>query len=1003
MDFRNLKIRSKLVGGFLLVALASAIVGTVGILSIQKLSQGETALFEKVTVPIGRLGEIGDRYNRARAAIIKINGDRTLPALRSGAEQVESAFAVVTDEMGAFERQIPPGDIQQAFRSFQKADQDYREFWRSYRSLAESGQFDAADARLESEGVEAGKSVLRAMDQLKTGMLTLARQELEINNREAGRAKTSLFLVVVAAFLGAAVFSFLLAGSITQPLQRSMALLQDLSQGRNLGQRLKLDRGDELGSMAAALDHFAEALQHRVVTVLHRVAAGDLQHEVVSLGPDDEISPALAGVIQSLRGLVREMDQLSRQAAAGDLSARGAAEKFQGGYREIVQGVNDTLDAIGKPLQTTVEALEIVGRGEMPGKLSGFKGDFAKVEAALNHSITAIQTLISGIEGISHEIISGRLRSRAEAGQLKGDFARIAVGINRMLDQLVGYLDALPIPNQIIDQDFNTQYMNSSACEMCRQSTSGVVGRKCYELLATPACRSGQCPPLRAIREGRAVSADLEAKTPDGRCWEMGITGLPIRNEKGVVVGAFEVAVDQTDVKQGARRMQKVLDYSDSQSRVMAAALERLADGDFSARADLETPDEVTREAHATLTRVLMAARKFKEAVVAVTADAETLVQSAQNGRLAERIDASRHHGGFEELVQQLNSLLEEVSRPLGATIGVLERIAARDLTVRMDGEFPGDYAKLKNSVNIAATNMDRGMQNVASAAEQVSAASGQIANSSHILAQGSSEQASALEEISSSLQEMASMTRQNTDNAQKARIAAEANGSEAARGETIMKRLSLAIEKIKESSDETAKIVKTIDEIAFQTNLLALNAAVEAARAGDAGRGFAVVAEEVRNLALRSAEAARNTANLIEGSVRKAEEGVTVNHEASQVFGQIVGQAVKIQEMVGEIAAASEQQNIGIGQVATAVEQMNGVTQTGAANSEESASVAEELSGQAQELTALVSEFQISGARAGGVRNGAGTMGGSGSRHRATLGQPIPFDEADQASPNRF
>jgi methyl-accepting chemotaxis protein len=173
------------------------------------------------------------------------------------------------------------------------------------------------------------------------------------------------------------------------------------------------------------------------------------------------------------------------------------------------------------------------------------------------------------------------------------------------------------------------------------------------------------------------------------------------------------------------------------------------------------------------------------------------------------------------------------------------------------------------------------------------------------------------------------------------------------------MGRMSTAIEDIKKSSDETAKIIKTIDEIAFQTNLLALNAAVEAARAGEAGKGFAVVAEEVRNLAQRSAEAARNTADMIEGSVKNADNGVTISGEVATLLDEIAGNNGKVNDLVGEIAAASNEQAQGIDQINTAVGQMDQVTQSNAANAEESASASEELSAQAEALSGMVVQLQ--------------------------------------------
>jgi methyl-accepting chemotaxis protein len=184
---------------------------------------------------------------------------------------------------------------------------------------------------------------------------------------------------------------------------------------------------------------------------------------------------------------------------------------------------------------------------------------------------------------------------------------------------------------------------------------------------------------------------------------------------------------------------------------------------------------------------------------------------------------------------------------------------------------------------------------------------------------------------------------------------------SSADKGMESMRRLSAAIDRIKTSSDETAKIVKTIDEIAFQTNLLALNAAVEAARAGDAGRGFAVVAEEVRNLAMRSAEAAKTTANLIEESVKNAEGGVAINHEVLANLDEINRQVRKVSEVMAEMAAASDQQSEGIDQITSAVEQMNHLTQQTAANSEQSASAAQELAGQAEEMKGALKHFRVS------------------------------------------
>jgi methyl-accepting chemotaxis protein len=201
----------------------------------------------------------------------------------------------------------------------------------------------------------------------------------------------------------------------------------------------------------------------------------------------------------------------------------------------------------------------------------------------------------------------------------------------------------------------------------------------------------------------------------------------------------------------------------------------------------------------------------------------------------------------------------------------------------------------------------------------------------------------------------MSSMTRQNADNAQQANVLSEEARKAADSGSEAMARMNDAIVRIQKSSEETAKIIKVIDEIAFQTNLLALNAAVEAARAGEAGKGFAVVAEEVRNLAMRSAEAAKNTTEMIEESTKNSKNGVDIAGEVGNVLGQIVEGISKTTDLVGEIAAASQEQAQGIDQVNTAVNQMDKITQLNAANAEESASASKELKTQAERMTQIV------------------------------------------------
>jgi methyl-accepting chemotaxis protein len=328
------------------------------------------------------------------------------------------------------------------------------------------------------------------------------------------------------------------------------------------------------------------------------------------------------------------------------------------------------------------------------------------------------------------------------------------------------------------------------------------------------------------------------------------------------------------------------------------------------------------------------------------------MIHSINSGNLLQRLEIGTRSDEIGVLAKELNGFADNLQNEV---VTAFEKLAAGDLTFEAHGAIREPLTKANAALNEL-------MIQIQSAGEQIASGSNQVSDASQSLSQGATESAASLEEITSSMNEMGSQTRQNAENSTQANNIANEARQAAEEGNNQMIEMIEAMGDINASSQSISKIIKVIDEIAFQTNLLALNAAVEAARAGQHGKGFAVVAEEVRNLAARSAKAAKETADLIEGSVQKVTAGAQIADKTAEALGEIVNGVGKVTDLVAEIAASSNEQAQGITEINTALSQIDQVTQQNTANAEEGASAAEELSGQAEQLRSMLMHFRLVG-----------------------------------------